>query len=63
MYKSVFALFKLYPDANGFDQLSIFDKAYQLQLISHIYSQQKCTNLAELEELQLPKLKNFEQDA
>ena len=28
MYKSVFAIYKLYPNFNAFEHLSIFDKVY-----------------------------------
>jgi hypothetical protein len=35
MYKSVFTLYKLFPEAYDFDNMSIFDKAYYLQLITH----------------------------
>ena len=30
MYKSVYSIYKLYPEFNGFEHLSIFDKVYQL---------------------------------
>ena len=30
MYKSIYAMYQLYPEANDFQTLSIFDKVYQL---------------------------------
>lgn len=38
MYKSTFAIFKLYPEFNEFEHMSIFDKVYQLQMINHSFS-------------------------
>ena len=63
MYKSVFALYTLFPDFNDFQQLSIFDKAYQLQIVTHCFSQYKINDLSEIERLTMPKLYEFELEA
>ena len=45
MYKSVYSIYKLYPEFNAFEHLSIFDKVYQLQMISHSFGQYQMDNL------------------
>jgi len=41
MYKSIFAIFMLYPELNDFSspEHSLFDKMYQMQLINHCFAQ------------------------
>ena len=63
MYKSVFAIYTLFPEFNDFSELSIFDKAYQLDLINHCFSQYIINDLTEVEKLKMPKLYEFEIEA
>jgi len=38
MYKSVFAMYTLFPEFNDFQSAPFFDKAYQLHVLSHAFS-------------------------
>ena len=60
MYKSIFAINTLFPEFNSFQTMNIFDKAYQLQILSQTFSQYNMDNLNEVEKLRLPKLFEFE---
>lgn len=65
MYKSTFGLYCLFPEFNNiFDQdLSIFDKAYQLQLIEHCFLHKTMDDVSYYTKLKIPKLMDFEIEA
>lgn len=56
-------MFQLFPEFNDFQQLSIFDKVYQLQLSSHCFAHESAYNLLEQFKLKIPELMEFEKEA
>ena len=64
IYKSIFALFLLYPELNDFASAehSLFDKMYQMQMISHCFAQKNQGNLNEIMKMELPVPMSFEGD-
>lgn len=64
IYKSIFALFLLYPELNDFasPEHSLFDKMYQMQMVSHCFAQKNQGNLNEIMKMELPVPMSFEGD-